>query len=550
MSKGEAVAIYVRFSSEKQDARSADDQIRRCRAFATEHGWNVVKVYKDEGLSGRSLDRPAFQAMLAEAKRGKRSAFRAVLVDDPSRLGRDLGLTWRTIFEDLAAAGIALWDVSSGQSSQGANARLVFGVQGLIADAYLETLRKQTHRGLEGRALEGFSAGGRCFGYSTINEPDPADPERPRKLYVVNEEEARIVRRIFADYAAGASLPSIVDALNGAGTAAPDDGHSKKNARGWSRSLLHSMLRNERYSGKIVWNKREWFKDPVTRRRRYRERPKKEWVTFEDPKLAIVDPATWEKVQARHKVQAPKAARKRRDGDPLEHLLTGLLRCGVCGGPMIIVSRSVESGLTWANFGCSVSRSRGTGICANRKTVSERIANRTVLRFVDEAVRSRPFKRWVADAAALAARQHARQREENDAVARLERDVTAQAATVEKIGNRLIEVGASDFLKDRLRAEEAKLRDLRHLLAKASIPRRPAAPPELSLDQVLAIVKRIDSIADAEPARAREALAALIEPATLTPGPEGYAIALTLKNEAAAIAGGRSMLEQSCGGRI
>jgi DNA invertase Pin-like site-specific DNA recombinase len=187
--------------------------------------------------------------MLAEAKKGKRCPFRAVLVDDPSRLGRDLGITWRTIFEDLAAAGIALWDVSSGSSSQQPNARLLFGVQGLIADAYLETLRKQTHRGLESRALEGFSAGGRCFGYETYDEPNPADPERPRRLLRINETEARVVRRIFSEYASGSSLATIVDTLNSEVVAAPDDGHAKKHARGWSRSLLHAMLRNERYIG-------------------------------------------------------------------------------------------------------------------------------------------------------------------------------------------------------------------------------------------------------------------------------------------------------------
>jgi hypothetical protein len=69
---------------------------------------------------------------------------------------------------------------------------------------------------------------------------------------------------------------------------------------------------------------------------------------------------------------------------------------------------------------------------------------------------------------ALATRRHAQEKAANDAVTRLEKDVQAQAAAVDRIGNRLIEVGASDFLKERLRGEEAKLRDLRHALAKAA----------------------------------------------------------------------------------
>jgi site-specific DNA recombinase len=196
---------------------------------------------------------------------------------------------------------------------------------GLIADAYLETLRKQTHRGLESRALEGFSAGGRCFGYRTHEEPDPTDAEHPRRVLHVNESEARIVRRIFAEYVGGSSLASIADALNKEAIGAPDDGHTKKNARGWSRSLLHSMLRNERYVGRVVWNKREWFKDPITRKRRYRERPESEWIVHEDPKLAVIDRATWDAAQARHRVQTAKQARKTQDGRRNEHLLTGLL---------------------------------------------------------------------------------------------------------------------------------------------------------------------------------------------------------------------------------
>src|SRR5512143_576991 len=99
------------------------------------------------------------------------------------------------------------------------------------------------------------------------------------------------------------------------------------------------MLRNERYVGRIVWNKREWFKDPVTRKRRYRERPEKEWIIHEAFELAIIDRQTWDAVQARHRVQTKQPTRKGRDGQYYEHLLSGLLRCGVCGSPMSIVGR-------------------------------------------------------------------------------------------------------------------------------------------------------------------------------------------------------------------
>src|ERR1700712_1507482 len=60
------VAIYVRISQENPDGYSLADQEQRCRAYAEEHGWQVVKVYVDDGVSGRRWDRPALQRMLAD----------------------------------------------------------------------------------------------------------------------------------------------------------------------------------------------------------------------------------------------------------------------------------------------------------------------------------------------------------------------------------------------------------------------------------------------------------------------------------------------------
>ena len=67
---------------------------------------------------------------------------------------------------------------------------------------------------------------------------------------------------------------------------------------------------------------------------------------------------------------------------------------------------------------------------------------------------------------------------------------------------------------------------------------------------MLAVLQKIETIAKASPSRAREVLAGVIEPATLTPGPDGYEISLVTKNETAAIAGGRTLLWVGCGGRI
>ena len=64
-------------------------------------------------------------------------------------------------------------------SSDGAGARLTFGAMALVNDTFLQLVRTETHRGLEGRALGGFWTGGKVYGYATVVEPNPPDPEHP-----------------------------------------------------------------------------------------------------------------------------------------------------------------------------------------------------------------------------------------------------------------------------------------------------------------------------------------------------------------------------------
>jgi site-specific DNA recombinase len=118
--------------------------------------------------------------MLGDA-RAKGCKFRAVLVDDLSRLSRDLGNTWQVVFGDLADRDIAVVDCTTGMASSDPSARITFAALGMVNDQFLQSVRKMTHRGLEGRALAGFHTGGRCYGYRTVVEPNPPDPEHPRK---------------------------------------------------------------------------------------------------------------------------------------------------------------------------------------------------------------------------------------------------------------------------------------------------------------------------------------------------------------------------------
>jgi DNA invertase Pin-like site-specific DNA recombinase len=104
---------YCRFSTDRQDSRSIDDQARRCREFAAQRELFVTKVYADAAKSGATMDRAQLQQLLHDATKKR---FEVVLVDDLSRLSRDLGDTWRIVFQDLAAVDVRVIDVETGRA--------------------------------------------------------------------------------------------------------------------------------------------------------------------------------------------------------------------------------------------------------------------------------------------------------------------------------------------------------------------------------------------------------------------------------------------------
>jgi site-specific DNA recombinase len=119
--------------------------------------------------------------MLDVATATKRSPFRALIVDDLSRLSRDIGDTHSIVFCDLAGAGVKLVD-TSGLDSSHDSAEMTITMGSIINSQYVKNIARQTHRGLTGRALAGFSTGGSLYGYRTIGELNPTDPEHARKL--------------------------------------------------------------------------------------------------------------------------------------------------------------------------------------------------------------------------------------------------------------------------------------------------------------------------------------------------------------------------------
>ncbi len=547
-----AVAIYARYLTDRQDARSIDDQVRRCRAFADARDLRVAGVFKDAAESGAHLERADLQRLLGQA-RSPRCPFQTVLVDDLSRLSRDLGNTWQIVFRDLAAAHVRVIDVSTGMASDSAGARIQFGALALVNDTMLQIVRSETLRGLEGRALAGFWAGGRVYGFRTVREESPPDPEHPRAIPVIEEIQAAIVRRIFQLYAEDHGLKQIASLLNREGVPAPyDAAYRKQGGRGWGPSTIRFMLQNPRYVGRFVWKKRAWNTDPATGARTSRMRGEAEWVTTEQPQLAIVPRDLWDRVQARFAARKGAKGRGRGTGSS-GHLLTGLLRCGECGSTMRVVSVKRKAGRAYANFGCSAHHGKGDAICRNGLVISERKLNRAVIEELRKFLGSNDIQERFVQAFTKRL-QHRNPADDRERSA-LEAEVQAQEARVRNVTAAIARSGFSEALTEQLGLEEETLRSLRQRLAAKTPSEPPAAVPDPAA--VARFLENVLEIAETAPKKASVSLARILVPITLVPveNPDGtrrYEARGALNTNPAALVaqGGRGSVYGSCGGRI
>ncbi len=331
------VALYARYSSDLQNDKSAEDQLAVLRRAVFAKDQIVAAEFRDEEISGSALiTRPGVQQMMREAAAG---SFDIVMVESLDRLSRGQADVAR-LYELLNFSGVQLETLSSGRVTE-----LHVGLEGTMNRLFLVELGKKTRRGLEGRVRAGFSAGGRCYGYRVVG----------KGVMAVDEDEAAIVRQIYAAYAAGTSPKRIAQDLNNRGVPAPRGGSWAQSAISGDRRAQDGILCQELYAGTRVFNRRRYRKHPETGRRSSVLNPQSEWIREPAPDLRIIDEPLWTAVQARQQaISEQPAAYARRP----KSLLSGLMRCGLCGGRM-----NLAGGI----FRCATKTDRG--MCTNGKAI-------------------------------------------------------------------------------------------------------------------------------------------------------------------------------------
>jgi site-specific DNA recombinase len=351
-------AAYARYSTDRQNPLSTEDQLAKCRQFAADRGWQFLEdfVFTDEEISGATLDRPGLLLLLAAAE-SKPPLFDGLLIEDASRLSRKQADVLN-LCERLSFAGVKIFFISQGIDSGDETFQLLLLARGMIDQLFLADTAKRVRRGLEGLIRRGLHTGGRCFGYRSRKSADGVRLE-------IAPDQAATVRRIFESYAAGDSLKTIAKRLNA------ERVHSPAPYRGqvhpsWAPPAISVMLRNERYRGVVIWDRTRKLIDPKTGRRVQRLRPQSEWKISEAPHLQIVSDELWNEVQERRQSVAESFGVGHRMGlcsrsYSAKYLFSGFLKCGLCGSNLTLISGRGQS--DWGKYGCPLHHSRG--VCRN-----------------------------------------------------------------------------------------------------------------------------------------------------------------------------------------
>ena len=309
-------AIYARYSSDRQNPKSCEDQIHDCEQRIEALGGVVVKRYSDEGISGaHESQRPEYLAMVTAMKIGK---FDAIMAEDMDRLNRSLEASAR-LYSLATRDDVEIWTIADGQISQ-----MHTGLKGLMGEMFLKQLADKTRRGQLGKARAGLIMSGLCYGYDVAG----------KGTRTVNEDQATIVRRIYREYASGISPREIALKLNTEKVATIRGGGMwRVSALVGNPKRLNGILNNPVYIGKPIFNRQRFVKDPETGKRMAKPNPPDQWIHQDTPHLRIVDDAIWERVKARReKLGTTHKSHRRRP----KTLFSGMVRCEECGSPMAL----------------------------------------------------------------------------------------------------------------------------------------------------------------------------------------------------------------------
>ena len=344
------VACYGRYSTAFQREESISAQLRAMRKYAEENGWTIVRCYIDRAYSGSTDKRPQFRQMITDSANQE---FDIVLVHQLSRFARSRYDS--CIYKNkLRKNGVRLCSVLE-RIDDSPESILLEGLLEAINEFYIANIARESLKGLKENAYKAQHNGGSPgLGYNVDKT----------KHLVINAEEAKIVAMIFGMYLSGYSCQNIAELLNA-------DGCTTKAGNPFSKSAVSTILRNEKYTGVYIYNKRESKNYDHTRP--CRDKPTEEIIRVERGIPAIVSRDIWEAAQQR----------LHRDRDSIRttkamHLLSGKVQCGICGAAMQGTLRHRKGKEPFSTYVCPTK----AVACSNPKEIDGNSLERCVVELV------------------------------------------------------------------------------------------------------------------------------------------------------------------------
>ena len=324
--------IYARFSSHNQTEQSIEGQLRECYAYAKRNGLIILNEYIDRALSGTTDNRPQFKQMIEDSASKE---WQNIIVYKLDRFSRNKYETakYKKILKDngvkLISAMENIPDTPDGI--------ILESLPEGMAEYYSAELSQKVKRGMNETRLKGnFTGGNLIYGYKVENHK-----------VVINEEQAKVLRYIYEQYALGVYVKDIITDLT--------EKHIFNHGNPFARNTIYNILKNEKYSGVYRFNNQ----------------------TFENMYPQIVSTEIYEKV--RQKTNQNKYGKRSIE---VVYLLRNKLKCGYCGEPISAECGTTNQGKKRRYYKC-LGKKRHTTNC-NKQTIRKEISEDLVIKILIE----------------------------------------------------------------------------------------------------------------------------------------------------------------------
>lgn len=317
--EGKKCVLYPRVSTEMQvDGYSLEGQKNGLKRFADREEMEIVGIYEDAGKSGKSIEgRPAFKKMLSDIKNGLEIDY--ILVYKLSRFGRNAADILNSL-EFVQSYGINLICIEEGIDSSQTSGKLLISVLSAVAEIERENIIEQTMNGRREKARQGGWNGGFApYGYYLKDNQ-----------LLIEETEAEAIRIIFDKFAnSDIGLGGVAKYLNLQGIKKIP--RQNGTLETWSSHFIRLILDNPVYCGKIAYGRRTREKVKGTKNE-YKQVHAEDYILEDGQHEGIISEELWQKVHAKRMATGIKQPSK--IGKDRSHLLTGILKCPLCGSSM------------------------------------------------------------------------------------------------------------------------------------------------------------------------------------------------------------------------